>query len=391
MKFNKETFKYKALSIVRYLGDGFFYPFFALYLQSRGLLESRIGFILSISPLLGILLNPIYSRICKKPIHTKRVLMIVTLLEGILIALISLSKDFYLISSLTFLMAIFGSCHYPLMDALIALYCDQTEIDYSSIRVYGSFAYIIATSVSGMICKYSFQISFFVSAFLFCLAGIFYFMIKRIDPKQEEVKMDDNRPKGDLKIVFKNKEFIFFIIVYMFLLGLTKTTDNFFSVYLESRGIGAQGYGYIYSYFVLFEVITLVIFSRFIKNKINTYVLLFISSLCLLARIIPNYLYINIYAIIALSALRGIGYAIILHTSYAYVIKILGERLSTHGTMIMMLFYSLFVFLFNNIFGHIIENFSYKAFYLVCAILVLATSILIGIKIIIDKKKNVRI
>ena len=65
--------------------------------------------------------------------------------------------------------------------------------------------------------------------------------------------------------------------------------------------------------------------------------------------------------------------------------------MSTHGTMIMMLFYSLFVFLFNNIFGHIIENFSYKAFYLVCAILVLATSILIGIKIIIDKKKNVRI
>jgi len=302
--------------------------------------------------------------------------------------LISLSKDFYLISSLTFLMAIFGSCHYPLMDALIALYCDQTEIDYSSIRVYGSFAYIIATSLSGMICKYSFQISFFVSAFLFCLSGIFYFMIKKIDPKEE---VHENKTKGDLKIVFKNKEFIFFIIVYMFLHGLTKTTDNFFSVYLESRGIGALGYGYIYSYFVLFEVITLVIFSRFIKNKINTYVLLFISSLCLLARIIPNYLYINIYAIIALSALRGIGYAIILHTSYAYVIKILGERLSTHGTMIMMLFYSLSVFLFNNIFGHIIENFSYKAFYLVCAILVLATSILIGIKIIIDKKKNVRI
>ena len=391
MKFNKETFKYKALSIVRYLGDGFFYPFFALYLQSRGLLESKIGFILSISPLLGILLNPIYSRICKKPIHTKRVLMIVTIIEGMLIALISLSKDFYLISTLTFLMAIFGACHYPLMDALIALYCDQTEINYSSIRVYGSFAYIIATSVSGMICKYSFQISFFVSAFLFCLAGVFYLLIKRIEPKQEEAELVEEKPKGDLKIVFKNKEFIFFIIVYMFLHGLTKTTDNFFAVYLESRGIGAQGYGYIYSYFVFFEVITLIVLNKLIKKTINTYVLLFISSLCLLARIIPNYLYMNIYAIIVLSALRGIGYAIILHTSYAYVIKILGERLSTRGTMIMMLFYSLFVFSFNNIFGLIIEKHSYKTFYFICAIMVLATTVLIGIKILIDKKKNVRI
>ncbi len=391
MIFNKETFKYKALSIVRYLGDGFFYPFFALYLQSRGLLESKIGFILSISPLLGMLLNPIYSRICKKPIHTKVVLMVVTILEGILIAMVSLSKDFYLISILTFLIAIFGACHYPLMDALIALYCDQSEIDYSSIRVYGSFAYIIATSASGMICKYSFQVSFFISAFLFCLSGFFYFMIKRIDPKEEKIESKDIKRKDDLKIVFKNKEFIFFIIVYMFLHGLTKTTDNFFSVYLESRGIGAQGYGYIYSYFVLFEVISLIIFSRFIKNKINTYVLLFISSLCLLARLIPNYLYINIYVIIILSALRGIGYAIILHTSYAYVIKILGERLSTQGTMIMMLFYSLFVFLLSNIFGNIIEIYSYKTFYLVCTLLVFATSILIGTKIIIDKKKKVRI
>ena len=121
------------------------------------------------------------------------------------------------------------------------------------------------------------------------------------------------------------------------------------------------------------------------KKPINTYVLLLISSLCLLARIIPNYLYVNIYAIVALSALRGIGYAIILHTSYAYVIKILGERLSTRGTMIMMLFYSLFVFLSNNVFGIIIEKYSYKLFYLICAIMVFATTILIGIKIIFDK------
>ena len=175
----------------------------------------------------------------------------------------------------------------------------------------------------------------------------------------------------------------------MFLLGLTKATDNFFSVYLESRGIGAQGYGYIYSYFVFFEVITLIAFNKIFKKPVNTYVLLLISSLCLLARIIPNYLYVNIYAIIVLSALRGIGYAIILHTSYAYVIKILGERLSTRGTMIMMLFYSLFVFLSNNVFGIIIEKYSYKLFYLICAIMVLATTILIGIKIIFDLKKKV--
>lgn len=64
-----ETNKYKILSFVRYLGDGFFYPFFALYLHSVDLLESKIGFILSLAPLIGIIMNPIYShfaRILKK-------------------------------------------------------------------------------------------------------------------------------------------------------------------------------------------------------------------------------------------------------------------------------------------------------------------------------------
>ena len=139
-----ETNKYKILSLVRYLGDGLFYPFFALYLKSRNLTESNIGFILSIAPLLAIIMNPIYSKVCKSPRITKNVLMIITVIEGVCIGLIAFFKDFYVISAITLLIAIFGSCHYGLMDALAALYCNHAEINYSSIRMFGSVAIIYA-------------------------------------------------------------------------------------------------------------------------------------------------------------------------------------------------------------------------------------------------------
>ena len=62
----KEVTKYKLLSTIRYLGDSFYYPFISLYLVSCNLLESNIGFILSITPLVSIFTNPIYTKICKK-------------------------------------------------------------------------------------------------------------------------------------------------------------------------------------------------------------------------------------------------------------------------------------------------------------------------------------
>ena len=58
-----EKFKYRLLTFIRYLGDSFYYPFIALYLKSRGLIESKIGLIISLSPLIGILMNPIYTKI----------------------------------------------------------------------------------------------------------------------------------------------------------------------------------------------------------------------------------------------------------------------------------------------------------------------------------------
>ena len=116
-----ETLKFKLLTFIRYLGDSFFYPFFALFLKYNGLIESEIGFILSISPLLGIIMNPIYSSLCKNHKITKKVLMIITVIEAICIFVITNSTNLTGIAILTILIAIFGSCHYGLFDSLMAV------------------------------------------------------------------------------------------------------------------------------------------------------------------------------------------------------------------------------------------------------------------------------
>ena len=359
----KENIKYKVLTAIRYLGDGFFYPFFALYLVDRGLLEARIGFILSISPLLAIILNPIYAKICNRIKKTRLTLGIISILEGLMIVLIGFSSNFYLITGLTILMAIFGACHYGLMDSLLAIYSDNSHQKYSSFRLYGSGAYIVATAIGGYICKLvNYQTAFGISFLLFVVSGILYLLLKDIEIEEE--KEEDKKDSTDYKVLLQNKRFVFFMFFYGTMLALIFTNNNFFGTYLETRGVDSDGYGLVYSYFVAVELVVLLILKS-IKKKISPYLLLIISALSLVLRVLVCYLYLPVWLVIASSGLRGIGYAIILHVSFEYVISLVGEDKATKGIMLCTLIYSIFLFAFNNINGNLIEIYGYKNFYLI--------------------------
>lgn len=402
-----ETIKYKLVNAIRYFGDAFFYPFFSLYLRSQNLVEDNIGFILSISPIIAIIANPIYSAICNNIKKTKNTLKIVTCLEGLIILTIAFSSNFYLISALTLLMAICGSCHYGLMDSLTSVYSSENNISYSSIRIYGSIAYIIATTLGGYVIDFlGFKASFAIACILFIISGIMYHMIKPIEFDTDSNNHSDNNINNNSDIgnnkninlenttnsklsIFKNKKYVLFIIFYMLLLGTHFSSDGFYSLYLESRGITSNEFGMVYSYFVTFEVLTLIYLNK-TKKKFDTNKMLILASLLLITRLICNYLYLDLYIVIAVSALRGIGYAICLHYCYDYVVKIVGAEKGTFAIMMMTLLYSLYLALFNNIFGNIIKNHSYKRFYFVAICLAIIALIIAIIRFIIYRKENLK-
>lgn len=367
----KEVTKYRVLTFTRYLGDSFFYPFFSMLLKNQGLVEGKIGFILSISPLVGIITNPIYTKICKNPKITKNILSIISGIEAIMIIAISCSSSFYVISALTLLLAIFGSCHYGLMDSLLTLFSNEKTINYSSIRLYGSIAYIIGTTVGGFLINLTnFKICFLASCILFILSSFLYFLLK---PLQEE---SENKPKVKLSSLLKVKGFVYFLILYTLLMGSINAGDHFFSVYLLERGLTSSTYGMVYSYYVIIEVILLAIFSK-ASRKINNNLLLVIASAALCLRFLVNGLYAPLWLVIILAGLRGVAFAVILHVSYQTVLKIVGKEKATTGIMLITLGQAIFVFIFNNIDGNLIEiTKTYRYYYLLMGLFSLITMVL---------------
>lgn len=380
----KELTKYKLNAVIRYFGDALFYPFFALYLINSGLAEAKIGFILSITPIVAIIVNPIYSHICQDVKTTRKVLSIVTIIEALIIIAISFSKNFYLVSGLVILLAVFGSSHYGLLDSLTAIYASETKINYTNIRIFGSIAYIVATTLGGFIIQYlGFQVCFAIACTSFILSGVMYQSLKPIELNEDEQKKEKPRYEA----LLKNKKYVFYALFYVIMIGTTVSGEAFFPTYLESRGITSNQYGLVYSYFVLFEVVTIIVLNKYFK-KANYHLLLAIYTILTSIRLLVNYLYLPVFVVVLFSAFRGIANAVVLFGGFHYIIKLVGEKTVTKAFMLMVLMQSIYVAIFNNINGNIIEMYSYKTFYFIIMILSLFIMVLSLFRLFYYRKKE---
>lgn len=363
-----EKIKYKLLTFIRYLGDSFFYPFFALYLHSKDNIgETKIGILIAITPFIGIVMNPIFSKICKNFKTLKTVLGIIGIMEALMICIILNSNTFVILLISTILLSIFGCSHYGLCDSLLTIYATENKINFSNIRVYGSISYIFGTAIAGiLIDKFNdYQISFYVCTFFFILASILYLSLKNVynESKKEE--------KRNLKELLTNKGFILFMIFYMIMYGILKTNNNFYSLLLEERGLSESVFGFNYFIFVGIEAIVLILLNKFNK-KSNYKTLMFIAIISIAIMLLVNSAPIDkipAYVLIIFSALRGVSWGIILHVTNKVIVSQVGVKNATLGTMALDLAYSIVVIICNTIGGYIMENVSYQSFFFILAVI----------------------
>lgn len=376
-----ENWKYRILTFIRYLGDSFYYPFVALYLHSRHLTESKIGLLIGLSPLIGIILNPFLTYLCKNFKKTKNLLGFISIFEALAIVAIAFSNNFTLLLLSSIMIAIFGACHYGLMDSVLTIYAENAKVSYSTIRVMGSFAYIIGTLLGGILIKSTnYQLTFIVASLLFIAGGIFYYLLTPID----DIKSSEKVRFFEL---FKNKEYLPYLFVFVLFIAILFSSDHFFSLFLKTKGLDEADYGFVYSYYVVIESIVLIILARF-KGKLNGDLLLLIAIISMIARHFINFLDLNVYIIVFASGLRGVAAGIFFYAAYTYFLKILGARLTTKGIMLANFGQLLGIFLMDDVNGVIIEHLGFRIFYLIVIALVFILFVLQIVRMIVRRNKN---
>lgn len=363
----KEFNKYQITYFVRFLGDAFFYPFFALYLKYLEVPNKDIGLILMILPLVALFVNPLWSMFARNVNDNRLFLRILPILEALAVIMLVLIDQKPLIPIVTVMLAIVGQPIYILLDSFTSIYTKKYKMPYGNIRLWGSLAYGLATIASGfLIGRIGYEQTFFIAAFFMIMGALLMNWIIPIDIS-DDIELN---VKSDISILSHNNYYIKFAIFYVITLGMIFGADNYLSLYFNEFGLEADGFGWVSFYFVIGEILVLSLLSKYGHN-ISTRSILVAIVLTNAARFIFYGIDLPLWAYIAFSIIRSVSMGSMLYITIRYITEITEPRNVTLGILIFSSVRSLFTALVTSAGGFITDYYGYRTFYLLAGFIAL--------------------
>lgn len=349
--------------LIRYFADALFFSFYQLYILSKGLSEDKLGILTGIMPIIVILVNPLWNMTIKNINSNKKIMRIMTIIEGLCLIIFGNISTFELFILIIIIIAAVDQPFYGMLDGYTTIFSNEYNIEFAKIRKYGSIAYIFGSFLGGIFVKeLGYSITFLISGIAYLLSFITFKFIKPFKEKEIE---NTNKNKISFKNIFNNKSFIIYTIIYILMFGTTYIAVNFFNAYLVNElGIKEYYSGYIKAYEVTLEVLTILILTKK-KPKIKESTLYIFISILYLAKIIPVALNLPANITIIISGLHGIGFGSLLYVHYKHIIKLVGENLATTAILFITIINAIYTSIGNVLIGYTIINKGYHQSFMI--------------------------
>ena len=362
MNVKKNYFILCLVYFLIFFANALFLSFFQIFLMSKGFKESEIGVISSITPLLCIIANPLYSLIGKNNKRIRFLLLALSVLEALVILLVYQTNQYSMLILVMCLVAIVDPPLFVIMDSYASSFIKEHNKNYSYIRITGTLAYAIGAFVCGLFVEYiGYDVVFISASILMFLSVILILLLKPIKDKED-------REKKDVKELVTNKGFIIFAIYFIFILAFAQLGDTYISIYLTNElEVSEFNFGIINSLWVIIELLVVLILNKFkIKNE---YILLILMGVCYLSRIIVIGLEGGKEIAILSALLRGVGMGINIYLYVPILVKIVKESNISIALLMIAMFKSLLATLFISISGFMIESVGYSFIFIIWSII----------------------
>lgn len=382
----KEFQKYQLTYFVRYFGDALFYSFMSLYLISKNIIGPELGLVLAIVPVASIGGNLFFGLTSKTLKLNLLFMRILTVVEAVAIIIYGATDNYILIAALTFIVGFVNSPFYSLEDGIIALFCQKTNVKYSSIRIFGTAGYFFGVVLGG------YFIEWFGYETIFIMAAVAYFaalLVWRFIKKPETLVSDTAKEeKGSFVEIFKNKQFIFYCLFYLFSIGVNNVGDSYFGVMLKSKGISDSAYGLVNGATIISETITLFVLSKY-NFKASFKRLLLIVGIVI---VLKNFIYcfqdnMSIEILAAVNILRGVGWGMILAIHVNVLLILLKPKNITKGILFVAIITALFRSALSYLAGEYYLIIGFSKLYIIIVVLQLLCFVFLAL-LKIDKKPN---
>lgn len=365
---NREYFFLRLMTFFRYFGDCLFYGYFYLFLKSRGLGESQIGLVCSLTPIVALICNPFWNYLSKDANRNRKIMRVITVLEGIFILIFTQCQAIEMLALLTCLVAVVGSPFYNLHDGFCGTFAEAYHKNYAKIRFIGTFAYFCATLLAGLVLhlsKDNYDILLWMSGLIFISVSFWFALVKPIDLSL--IKNGSNG-KRNYSLVLKNKTFWFYMLTYFLIATISSASDQYTSLYFtEYQGLSSANWSLIFSSMLITEFVVMYIYSYLKKG--NDSIAWVIIGMAYLLRLLVFFLDLPLPLVIAFAVLRGVSMGLLLPTNLRCIEKICGIENVTPAYFVLAIGSSIVQSIASFTFGNLISLIGYPNFFGIVALL----------------------
>lgn len=316
--------KATALRIVYFLVfccTGAWLPKLYDYCIHKGLSEPQWALILSITPLMMLVIQPIYGFFADK-LGYKKTLLLSSLLASVSYTGYLLNLDFFGLIIVTVIMSLFYNTIQPVLDSMaLQIAKENTKFSYGSLRFYGAAGFAFTTIITGQVIDaIDITVIFIVSAITMFLAFIFCFFLK-----DEQHEKGHQSAYSNVWGVIKNRSLLFLLFcVFLVSLGATAIW-NFYSAYLKENGANDSLVGYGLSFQGLCEL-PIFYFSARIIMRLGLKTTLIITVLATVIRMTLYHFIKTPVATLPVELLHGFSWSLFWVVCVEYVNKLVDEK-----------------------------------------------------------------
>ncbi len=366
-------------------------PFQVLFLQSRGLDSVATGQVMAVISLIGVVMPSLWGFASDRLRSIKRVMIfciLTTALLRLLIPVMSWSPlgNSTLEVGLLLVMTLFQVGMTPLLDAwLVSLIQRHGNLDYSSIRMWGSLGYsAVVALMTPLIGWFSVDVVFVV-----CVVLAMPFLM--LCTRQEDVKPltpQEDQPKANPMLLLKSFPFVSFLIFSTLIYMPTTVVTTYAAYMFEAIGENTNLVGLLIGLRTVMEAPGMLLHSRMRKKYRVSAIMLLAAALYVVEMALYQFAG-SVAHLILLGMVDGLCYGLLLPGIVCYAPTLAPESLrSTAQALCNVVCNSLAGVLLGLVGGWMIAAFGARTLYVSVSAVALLGGLLFFISLFVQKRST---
>jgi oligosaccharide:H+ symporter len=377
------------------------------YLDYIGYSSMRIGTLMALRTLMGLIGPPLIGYIADKIENRKIVFMASMGFLGITVVPFPFYGDVMIALSIA-MIGILWEPQQSVLDSWIIETSDELAVNYGFMRAWGSIGFALTVTIFGQVIDYfGWKIHFMGYGLIaFITVGTAYFIKDtsyeniRVSEAPQELSLQNHNSDGkeitekgrandkNVLRLFKNKGYIFILFVTILIFIPAMMIFVYLAPAIKAVGGDSRDLGYTLFFNALSEA-PIFFTAKYFLEKYKTKPLLLFSAVFYMLRIIIAASAPSPFYFIFFGMLQSLSYGVFLVTVRYYVKLVAPEELKTTAQSIaLMAGFGAGGIIGSLLGGYLIDNFGISAMYTVCISLSFLAVLTLVISIILDSNKT---